>query len=55
MKPGFWEILILVFVVVLLFGSTRLPAVGRYLGRGMREFKDGLMGKDDGEQLPPAS
>jgi len=52
MKPGLWEILILAFVIVLLFGSTRLPAFGRYLGRGMREFKDGLLGKDEQEQLP---
>jgi sec-independent protein translocase protein TatA len=52
MKPGLWEILILAFVIVLLFGSTRLPAFGRYLGRGMREFKDGLLGKDEQERLP---
>lgn len=52
MKPGLWEILILVFVIVLLFGTTRLPMVGRHLGRGMREFKDGLMGKDEQDELP---
>jgi sec-independent protein translocase protein TatA len=53
MKPGLWEILILAFVIVLLFGSTRLPAAGRYLGRGLREFKDGLLGKDDQQERLP--
>ena len=52
MRPGLWELLILAFVIVLLFGATRLPAFGRYLGRGMREFKDGLTGKDEQDELP---
>jgi len=54
MKPGLFEFLILAFVIVLLFGSTRLPAFGRYLGRGMREFKDELLGKDEPEELAAA-
>ena len=54
MKPGLFELLILAFVIVLLFGSTRRPAFGRYLGRGMREFKDELLGKDEPEELAAA-
>ncbi len=42
-----WEILILLVVVLLLFGPKRLPEMGRSLGRGMREFKDSITGKDD--------
>jgi sec-independent protein translocase protein TatA len=57
---GIWEILILLLVVLLVFGPKRLPEMGRSLGRGMREFKDSISGKDDIEEelhrseLPPA-
>ena len=52
---GPWEIAILLVVVLLVFGPKRLPEMGRSLGRGMREFKDSISGKDDGEhrELPP--
>src|SRR6266478_374861 len=40
------EILILLIVGVLLFGR-RLPEVGRYLGKGIVEFKKGLKGLED--------
>ena len=58
---GIWEILILLLVVLLVFGPKRLPEMGRSLGRGMREFKDSIAGKDDDEpehrrlatELPP--
>ncbi len=60
---GIWEILILLLVVLLVFGPKRLPEMGRSLGRGMREFKDSISGKDDDDEavhhrlaseLPPA-
>jgi sec-independent protein translocase protein TatA len=41
-----WELLILLLVVLLVFGPKRLPEMGRSLGKGMREFKDTLGGKD---------
>jgi sec-independent protein translocase protein TatA len=43
---GIWEILILLLVLLLVFGPKRLPEMGRSLGRGMREFKDSISGKD---------
>jgi sec-independent protein translocase protein TatA len=54
-----WEILIILVVLLLLFGAKRLPEMGRSLGRGMREFKDAVTGKDDererAELTPPAA
>jgi sec-independent protein translocase protein TatA len=44
---GIWEILILLLVLLLVFGPKRLPEMGRQLGRGMREFKDSISGRDD--------
>jgi sec-independent protein translocase protein TatA len=51
---GIWEILILLLVVLLVFGPKRLPEMGRSLGKGMREFKDSISGKDDGDDEPVA-
>jgi sec-independent protein translocase protein TatA len=42
-----WELLILLLVILLVFGPKRLPEMGRQLGRGMREFKESITGKDD--------
>src|ERR1700752_3892278 len=47
------EILILLALGVLLFGR-RLPEVGRYLGKGIVEFKKGLKGLEDEVDAPPA-
>ena len=46
---GLPEILILLLVALLIFGPKRLPEMGRSLGRGMREFKDSVSGKDGDE------
>jgi sec-independent protein translocase protein TatA len=46
---GLPEILILLLVALLIFGPKRLPEMGRSLGRGMREFKDSVSGKDFGD------
>jgi sec-independent protein translocase protein TatA len=40
------EIIILLLLGVLLFGR-RLPEVGRYLGKGLVEFKKGFKGLED--------
>jgi sec-independent protein translocase protein TatA len=43
---GMPEILVLMVIGVLLFGR-RLPEVGRYLGKGIVEFKKGVKGLED--------
>jgi sec-independent protein translocase protein TatA len=52
---GVWEILILLLVALLVFGPKRLPEMGRSLGKGMREFKDSISGKDETRELPPSA
>jgi sec-independent protein translocase protein TatA len=55
------EIAIVLVIVLIIFGPKRLPEMGRSLGKGMREFKDSISGKDDDEpvhhrlaqELPP--
>jgi sec-independent protein translocase protein TatA len=47
------EIAIILVIVLLIFGPKRLPDLGRSLGRGMREFKDSVTGKDDDKTIEP--
>jgi sec-independent protein translocase protein TatA len=44
---GLPEILIFLVIVLLLFGAKRVPEIGRSVGRGMREFKDAVSGRDE--------
>jgi len=44
------HILVLLLVCLLLFGSKRLPELGRSLGSGLREFKQGLKELGSGEE-----
>jgi sec-independent protein translocase protein TatA len=46
---GAGELLILLLVILLVFGPKRLPEMGRSMGRGMREFKNSITGKDEHE------
>jgi sec-independent protein translocase protein TatA len=53
--PGPLEIIIILVIVLVIFGPKRLPDLGRSLGRGMREFKDSVTGKDkEQEELEAA-
>jgi sec-independent protein translocase protein TatA len=38
------ELIVLLVIAVLVLGPKRLPAAGRSLGKGIREFKDGISG-----------
>jgi len=49
---GLPELLIVLLAALLIFGPKRLPEMGRSLGRGMREFKDSVTGKDDDDDIP---
>ena len=46
---GLPELLIILLLVVVLFGSRRLPEVGRALGEGIRNFKTGIHGNTEAE------
>ncbi len=52
-----WEIIVLIAIVLLLFGSKKLPDAARGIGRSLRIFKaetKGLMDDDKPEQPQPA-
>ncbi len=48
MAWGPWQILLVVALVVLLFGSKKLPELARSLGKAKGEFKKGT---EEGERL----
>ncbi len=52
-----WELLVVLFVVLLLFGSTRLPQLARGMGKSISEFKKGISdgGKEDERELAEKS
>lgn len=39
-RLGIPELLIILFIVILIFGASRLPEIGRGIGKGIRNFKD---------------
>jgi len=48
MFSGPWQIVLLLVVIVLVFGSKKLPELARALGKAKGEFKKGTQ---EGEQL----
>ena len=53
---GGWELIVLLGVLVLLFGATKLPAAARAIGQSMRILKAETKGmRSEDEANPPAS
>jgi sec-independent protein translocase protein TatA len=55
-EVGITGLIVILIVALLVFGPKRLPEIGRSLGKGMREFKDSITGRDDDKaELPPSA
>ena len=44
------ELAIVLIIALVIFGPKRLPELGRSMGRGIREFRSSISGKDDDEE-----
>ena len=44
---GFWEILLIVLVFLLLFGGKKIPELMHGLGKGMKSFRKGMNEVED--------
>ena len=42
-----WQILLVLLIILVLFGASRLPELGKSLGEGIKNFKKGISGTDD--------
>ena len=49
---GTTELIIILILVLVIFGAGKLPQVGGALGKGLRNFKDGVKDLDEEEQDP---
>ncbi len=50
---GPFEIVLIALVAIVLFGGKRIAEVGKGLGQGIRNFKEGIK-EEDGKEAPPA-
>jgi len=46
---GTQEIIIIALVILLLFGGRKIPELMKGLGKGVKQFKDGVKGIDEDE------
>lgn len=44
---GMQEVIIIAIVVLLLFGGKKIPELMRGMGKGVRNFKEGMNGTDE--------
>ena len=53
-RPGFWELVVVLLIVLVLFGAARLPGIGKAVGEAIRGFKksstDESSSKDEQQQ-----
>jgi len=52
MHLGFGELLLIFIVILLIFGSSKLPALGDALGKGIKNFKRSISGQDEIDVTP---
>lgn len=49
---GTQELMLILIIVVILFGATRLPQIGRGIGEAIRNFKKATSEKDEIDVTP---
>ncbi|HEV8634646.1 MAG TPA: twin-arginine translocase TatA/TatE family subunit [Chloroflexota bacterium] len=45
-----WHLIVVLVIVLVLFGPSKLPALGQSLGKGIRDFKTSLRGDEEEEK-----
>ncbi len=46
--PGVTELLVILLIVIVFFGASKLPKLGKGLGEGIRNFKTGISNGESG-------
>lgn len=47
---GPWQVVVILLVALLFFGGKKIPELMKGLGKGIKEFKDEMNGKEDEPQ-----
>lgn len=47
---GVPELLVILVIVIIIFGSSKLPQLGKGIGEGIRNFRKGLRGDEGGDE-----
>jgi TatA/E family protein of Tat protein translocase len=48
------EIIVVLIIALVVFGTKRLPELGRSLGKGIREFRGSVTGEHDDDDEKPS-
>jgi sec-independent protein translocase protein TatA len=49
------ELVVVLIIALVIFGPKRLPELGRSMGKGIREFRGSISGKDNDDESKPPS
>ena len=49
---GLPELLVILLIVLIVFGASKLPQLGKGIGEGMRNFKDAVKGDQPPQDKP---
>ena len=47
MSIGFWQILVVLLIILIVFGSSRIKSIGSDLGKALKGFKKEIKDEDD--------
>ncbi|HPS64811.1 MAG TPA: twin-arginine translocase TatA/TatE family subunit [Ignavibacteria bacterium] len=50
MSLGWSEILIIILIIIVLFGGKKIPELMSGIGKGIKEFKKGVSGEENGKE-----
>lgn len=49
-RVGLSELIVILVILLLLFGASRLPEIAKAVGKSIKEFKKGINGEDDNDK-----
>lgn len=44
---GWQEIVLILLIIIILFGASRIPSIMKAMGKGVKEFKQGISGDEE--------
>ncbi|NPA32920.1 MAG: twin-arginine translocase TatA/TatE family subunit [Aquificae bacterium] len=45
-----WQLILILLIILILFGASKLPEIGKGLGEGIRNFKKALSGEEENKE-----